>query len=106
MRGKCNFAIPTNFDLHKSIISSIEVDGNKMADISFAPKREFPREFRALPACFNPSPAKTQPTQHKCGRAKRVPQKPDHTGLSPGELTKCPMRSLPEKFISQEIGHK
>ena len=60
--GIVNSAVvkPTNFNMQKTIISSIssiEVDGNKMADISFAPKHEFPREFRALPACFDLSPA-------------------------------------------------
>ena len=81
-----------------------------MADISFAPKRKFPREFRAQTARLDLLRAKTEPPQHKRRRAERLLLDPVATGLQ-SEATKWPMQSsLPEKlnqkkFISQETDY-
>ena len=82
-----------------------------MADLSFAPKREFPPEFRAK---FNRI---VDPTQRKRQRAERLPPNPVATGILQSDATrwlskatKWPTQTLPGKlcqtklFISQEGG--
>ena len=91
----------TKSDLHKSMISnSIEAD-NKMADVSFAPKRKFPPEFRAQTNCFDMLRAKTEPPQHKRRRAERLLLDPVPTGILQSKATRWPMQTLPEKLRQQ-----
>ena len=94
------------------VISGNFIVESKMADLSFAPKREFPPEFRAK------SNRIVDPTQRMRERAERLPPNPVATGILQSDATrwlskatKWPTQSLPEKlcqtklFISQKGSH-
>ena len=74
---------------------------SKMADISFAPKRTFPREFRAQSACFNKLRAKPKRTQHGRTRSNRVKHIQAATRWQT-VVTKWPMLNSGDKRLTQE----